>query len=535
VHNGATLQGIGTVGNTTIAAGGTLSPGSGTPGSSMMVAGNLALASGSNFLVQVNPTTASFANVTGTATLGAAAGVNAIFANGSYLSKQYTIITAAGGVSGTFNSIANTNLPANFITSLGYDATHAYLNLALNFTPTPPVTPTPATPAIPAGLNINQQNVANALTGFFNANGGIPMAFGGLTPIGLTQVSGETATGSQQATFNAMGQFMGVMTDPFAPGHNAPASSGVSRFADDGRSAGATRDAYAAVYGKAPAADNFEQRWSVWAASYGGSQTTNGDATLGSNTATSQVYGVVAGADYRLSPFTTAGFALAGGGTGFSVANGGSGRSDMFQAGAFIRHVVGPVYISAALAYGWQDITTDRTVTAAGVDRLHAEFNANAWSGRVEGGYRFVTPWLGGFGVTPYAAAQFTTFDLPAYAESVVSGSNNFALAYDARSVTDSRSELGIRTEKAFALTLRGRTAWAHDYDPDRSIGAVFQTLPGASFVVNGAAQAPDSLQSGWSAEIRWLNGFSLAANFESEYSSVTRSYAGRGIFRYTW
>ena len=42
------------------------------------------------------------------------------------------------------------------------------------------------------------------------------------------------------------------------------------------------------------------------------------------------------------------------------------------------------------LAYGWQDITTDRTVTIAGIDRLRAQFNANAWSGRVEGGYRLV-------------------------------------------------------------------------------------------------------------------------------------------------
>jgi hypothetical protein len=73
-----------------------------------------------------------------------------------------------------------------------------------------------------------------------------------------------------------------------------------------------------------------------------------------------------------------------------------------------------------------------------------------------------------------------------------------FALNYAAKSVTDARSELGIRTDKSFAvqdgvLTLRGRLAWAHDFDPDRSTAATFQALPGASFVVNGAAQAPDS------------------------------------------
>jgi hypothetical protein len=29
-------------------------------------------------------------------------------------------------------------------------------------------------------------------------------------------------------------------------------------------------------------------------------------------------------------------------------------------------------------------------------------------------------------------------------------------------------------------LTLRGRGAWAHDFNIDRIIGATFQTLPGA-------------------------------------------------------
>jgi hypothetical protein len=86
-------------------------------------------------------------------------------------------------------------------------------------------------------------------------------------------------------------------------------------------------------------------------------------------------------------------FALAGGGTNFSVANSGSGHSDLFQAGAFVKHTIGPAYISAALAYGWQDITTNRTVTAAGTNQLRAQFDANAFSGRLEGGYRFVAPW----------------------------------------------------------------------------------------------------------------------------------------------
>ena len=77
--------------------------------------------------------------------------------------------------------------------------------------------------------------------------------------------------------------------------------------------------------------------------------------------------------------------------------------------------------------------------------------------------------------------------------------------------------------------------AWAHDYNPDRNIAATFQTLPGASFVVNGAAQASESALTTASAELKWMNGWSAAATFEGEFSNVTRSYAGKGVVRYVW
>ena len=529
VNPGGTLAGIGFVGNTSI-AGGTFAPGSGTPGSSMTVFGSLGFTAASTYAVDINPTTSSFAHVSGAATLGGAT-VNASYASGSYVAKQYTILSA-GSVNGHFGALVNTNLPSNFTPTLAYDSTHAYLNLALNFTTPPPGAPNSG------GLNGNQQNVANALTNFFNATGGIPLVFGALTPAGLSQVSGETATGSQQTTFNAMNQFVGVMTDPFVAGRGDGfgAQGGAPTGYASTQSTGAARDANAMFV--APVMP-FEARWSTWVAGYGGSQTTDGNAAVGSSNTTSSIYGTAVGADYRFSPDTLAGFAIAGGGTSFGVAGSGSGHSDLFQAGAFVRHNAGPAYISATLAYGWQDITTNRTVT--GTDQLQARFNASAFSGRFEGGYRFVAPAIGGgIGITPYAAAQFTTFDLPSYTEQALVGSNAFALAYGAKSVTDTRSELGIRTDKSYALpdailTLRGRLAWAHDYDPDRSIAATFQTLPGASFVVNGAAQAGDSALTTASAELKWSNNWSAATTFEGEFSGVTRSYAGKGVVRYTW
>ena len=84
-------------------------------------------------------------------------------------------------------------------------------------------------------------------------------------------------------------------------------------------------------------------------------------------------------------------------------------------------------------------------------------------------------------------------------------------------------------------LILRSRFAWAHDYEPDQSIAATFQSLPGASFVVNGAAQAFDAALTTASVEMKWRNGWSAAATFEGEFSNVTSSYAGKGVVRYAW
>jgi uncharacterized protein with beta-barrel porin domain len=53
--------------------------------------------------------------------------------------------------------------------------------------------------------------------------------------------------------------------------------------------------------------------------------------SVGSNSTTSSIYGTAVGADYRISPDTLAGFALAGGGTSFSVAGSGSGHSDLIR------------------------------------------------------------------------------------------------------------------------------------------------------------------------------------------------------------
>jgi autotransporter-associated beta strand protein len=571
VHAGATLAGGGNVGSVNV-NGGILAPGHADGTGALNINGDLTFNAGDNgaaptFLVRIANQASTSAHVTGTATL--AGDVRARFANDSFVVKEYTILRADTGITGAFNQqVINENLSVLFTTSLKKQGNDVVLSVTANnagggggnggnsggtgnggnnngngggnvgnnssgggnagnggnnggSAGNGGATGSGGGAAALAALNVNQLNVGTVIMDAFTANPGIDGTFFNLQAQHLTQVSGESAVGAQQATFDAMNQFMGVMLDPTVAGRGGVTSA---------------NDAMASMARKAPAAA-FASRWGVWSAGFGGAQSINGDAVIGSNKTTSNIAGGAVGADYYVSPNTMLGFALAGGGTHFHEANGG-GNSDLFQAGGYLRHTQGAAFIAAALAYGWQDVTTDRIMSIAGLDDLRARFKTNALSGRIEGGYRIagvLADW------TPYAAGQFASYLLPSYTEQAVSGNGTFALAYNGKDVVTARTELGVKTEKSFAqadsvLTLRSRIGWAHDYNTGRNLQATFVTLPGsASFIVNGAQASADSALTSLSAETAWRNGWAASATFDGQFSDTTTSFAGKGVLRYNF
>ena len=84
-------------------------------------------------------------------------------------------------------------------------------------------------------------------------------------------------------------------------------------------------------------------------------------------------------------------------------------------------------------------------------------------------------------------------------------------------------------------LSLRTRTAWAHDDWSDPRMTAVFQSLLGSSFTVIGATPSHDSLLASAVAEISFRNGISLAGKFDSELAQHSQTYVGTARLRYTW
>jgi len=396
----------------------------------------------------------------------------------------------------------------------------------------------------PFAGNANQRSAANALDAAIAAGTTNP----GLTALGsmsagdivnaLSQVSGESATGSRQAALQTLNPFLTMMVDPFLATRESAFGPAIG-FAPERAVSPAVANAYAAVALPSDAPSDPRSRWNVWGSAYGGQSKTSGDLGVGSHDASVRAVGVASGFDYRVNPSTVVGFALAGGNTSWGLSdNLGGGRGDVFQSGVYGSTRLGAAYVSGSLAMAWHSMSTDRLVTVAGADRLTGNFDALNYGGRLESGYRVATPIVG---VTPYAAVQVQAFQTPSYRERAASGSADFALTYNAQVSTDTRSEIGAWFDTSFAVNrddaiiLRSRAAWAHDWVSGAGVSAVFQSFPTTSFTVNGAPTAPDSMLVSTGAEFKMARGFSVGLKLDGEFASEMQTYAGTGTLRYTW
>ncbi len=518
-------------GLTTFTNSGTLNLAASGAVGTLTLPGNLALQSGALYIVALAPPNSSVIKIGGTASL--AGSVQAFFLPGAYAKGDtFTIVQAAGRFGGTsFSGFSN----PGFTGTLAYTPTDAMLTL------------TAAKLGAGVGLNVNQQNVANAINNFFNSGGTLPGNFapplfnltGANLANGLSQVSGEVAADAEHGAFNMMTEFLNLMLDPFVDGRLGSGIGG-------GQAIGFAPEvqpnlppdialAYASIL-KAPPPAPFEQRWTTWGTSYGGGNWTNGNTATGSSNVAAQTYGLAAGMDYHYSPDTIFGFALGGGGTNWGLATGGTGRSDAFQTGVYSITRSGPAYLAGALAFANHWMTTNRGAFGAA---LTANFDAQSYGGRVEAGYRYASLPTFGIGVTPYVALQAQDFHTPAYGETDLNG-GGFGLSYAAMNATDVRTELGGRFDDptligGMPLVLRARLAWAHDFVSNPALDAAFESLPGASFVVNGAPTPQNSALASAGAELYLTPRITLLVKFDGEFAPGSQTYAGSGTLRYAW
>ena len=538
--NGGTLAGTGTFRSLNVNNGGALLPGQpGVAGGKLSVNGDLTFTSGANYIVNISPATSSITAVTGKANL--AGTLTLIPTGGQYVAgKVYDILSATGGLNGTFSTVQIDGSFGNLKAVVTYD--DVFVTLVANLLTLPPGTP------------VNPTNVGNAInnanTGGANLPPGITNLFN-LTPTqlvpALTALDGEVATGARRGAFLLSDQFLELMLDPFVDGRSGAgwgAGNGGGAVSALGyapekqaRLPGKAARAYAKAL-KAPPAQTFDQRWSVWGAAFGGSATAKGDPVfIGSSNVTANDYAFAGGADYKLTPDSVIGFALAGGGTNWGLSGGlGTGRSDMFEGGAYGTTRLGNAYFGADAEFGNHWMSTQRFALG---DQLTANFNGQIYGVRAETGYRYAV--IPAVGITPYAALQSQWFHTPNYSETDLTNPlNGFALTYAGTTANDTKSELGARfdghtTLGNTPLVVRARLAWAHDWVSTPAMTAAFTALPASPFTVFGAPLPHDSVLTSLAAEAHLTTNWTATAKFYGDFASGYQSYAGTGTLHYSW
>lgn len=500
--SGGTLAGTGTVSSVTVDSGGTLAPGVSGAGS-LKVNGNLTLADGSIYLVNLSSSASSPSTaVTGTASLGGTLSVAST--DGTYLlGQKMTILTAAGGISGSFTAAPLTNTGAQFASALSYDANDVYLQI--NLAKLSPLLPTTAT--------ANQARVVGGIDAAIAAGSNLPSTFQNLGNVSSAALAGDAdqMAGQIGADVPLAGA---ALFDPFVDAvfdHIADIQQGY-------RSKGGT------------------QRRNVWATGFAGSDLVSGDVDTGSSKFKSHAAGFAGGADWVVAPNFTLGAAVSAGATNFRLANSlGSGHVDGYQAGVYGVMQFNPMlYGSFAGGLALDDITTNRTLTVSGTDQLTGMANAVMAGGRFETGLKM------GF-MSPYFALRDEFISVPGYAETAAAGSPTFALKYDARTTNTSGAELGFRQsadialDRIWSLRLSDSMAWAHDMSGTPGATPQFAAVPASDFTVDGARASRDAALISLGVLLRSRNGLGLDAHFNSKTSANSQSYTGFLGVNYTW
>ena len=530
VASGARIGGSGQLPSTTV--NGTISPGN-SPGT-LTVNGNLVLGAGSVYLAEVQGAVADRINVTGTAAL--AGTLQLVPLGGAYqFSTPYTLLSAAGGRTGTFSPVETTGAFGDGVTaSVAYTATDVQLTL----TPKPlaPVIVDPAVAPAPPSSRLGLGRPANAHAVALGidtavANGADPSSLFAIynlpaaaIPGAVNQLSGEIHTAVPAMAHSAAGQFLRSMLDGSGAGRLAGTMSG------PGGATGFTADLPSRRDGPGHASLD-PARFSLWGVTFGSTGRTVGDLAVGSANRNISDGHVAVGADIRLGSDTVVGAAVSGGQSHASLSGRlGKAEADVFQAGVYGRTFLGPVNLGAALGYARLDTDTNRAIAALTRTGVAASYVTQAWSGRIEASVPIAT-W-GGFTVAPLAAFQAVQARSPAAVERDQTGATAGMLTLPGRSDVISRSELGLAFDATLmvgATPVSGfvRASWAHYYQRDTETTASINGLAGASFGVTGARPDRNAALLAAGADIKLSPSVSLGMRVDSEISANTRRIGG--------
>lgn len=460
------LMGDGTVGSTVVNSGAIVAPGSSL--GTLSVDGNIHFYGGSTYLIDVNNEGQSdLINVSGTATMDGGA-VRVIAGTGNYAAAtRYTILTADGGVSGTYTEGVTSNL-AFLDPSLSYDDNNVYLTMARNGTTFENVGDTRNQIATGGGveslsegnavydvvLNLSAEQARNA----------------------FDQLSGEMHASAKSALVEGSRFLRNAVNDHLRTAFDGVGASGAAVTYENGV--------------PQPVAANSD-RFAVWSQGFGSWGHTESDgnaARLNRKTG-----GFFFGADAPV--FDTWRFGAVAGysSTSFDAKDrNSSGSSDNYHVGLYGGTAWGDLAFRSGAAYTWHDISTSRSVAFPGFkDSLKADYNAGTAQVFGELAYGF-----------SMGAARFEPFTNLAYVNLHTDGFRETggaaALTSGSASTNTTFTTLGLRGSTTFDLngasvSARGMVGWRHAFDDVTPTSTMRFAGGGDAFTAAGVPIARDA------------------------------------------
>jgi outer membrane autotransporter protein len=451
--NGGTVHGNGTMGATTIQAGGIIAPGNSI--GTLHVNGAFAANAGSIYQLEVDPASnaSDLILVNGAATVASGAKL-AVTANPSgafQVGSHYTILTASGGVTGAYDT------PAPISQYLGFKESQDANNIYLDFIQTGD----PAT----AAQTGNQQAVA----------GGVPA--GGT--IGSTLLMSQSEADARDAFDKLSGEAIASTHGAIVSGGLLVRDTALDRL----------RDVCSAdtVAGN-PGCLN-KDRPLVWVQGFGnwGRIGGNANAAALSHTTGGFLIGTdVPVYDWRLGFF--AGYSR----TDFEAEGVSSwGASDNYHLGTYAGTVWDGVALRMGASYSWNALSTERLVSFGGFSNdLTATYNAGTAQifGEVAESFAFDR-----MNLEPFANLSYMNLRTYAFRE----GGGEAALSSEANTQEDTFTTIGLRPSTDFSifsipLRAKGMFGWRHTFGtvtPDATVSFA----GGNAFTVTGAPIARDA------------------------------------------
>jgi outer membrane autotransporter protein len=391
------------------------------------------------------------------------------------------------------------------------------------------------------GSGANARAVGNALEAGYSTSLTGPFAdfYSRLLQSGapgtLSQLTGEVATASQGASFATLGQFLGTVFGQAreARGMTIAGANG-ARMELATACAGDVCDASTAP-GK---------RLTAWAQGFGSAGSIDGNAGTGSSRVDLNSAGGALGVDAQVTPNVIAGVAMGTTAAAFGLADvASSGTARSIVLGLYGGYTRGPLYIDAALAYGYNSFNTTRSINTGAISEVaYGTFDGHQYGGRIEGGWRFA---IDQHALTPFAGLTLQALSQSGYGETsqntATGAPSVLGVTVQGQTTTSVRSVLGLQFDTTIGasdsvvLKPRLRLGWAHEFNTNRSATVALSLLPGAPFQVTGAQPAADSLLIGTGLEIELGRAVRLYGQFDGDVAINARAFSGTGGVKLIW